>query len=129
MPCQVCNLRIYYVESIDPDGLWYARYSFSGGQPHHINRGKNTFEETAKIKNSIRKYANRFCLANNLNLIELTNTRSKQKELVKYRRRLIVNIKILMAVQNKHIASALGLTPATVSLALIKAGKPGKGES
>jgi hypothetical protein len=124
--CQVCVLRICFVESIDPDGIYYARYSYSGGQPHHINRDAETFEEVEKIKYTISEYADRYCMVNELCLEEIMNTKSRNKEVVAARRGLIYNIKLKMDVQNKHIASALGLTAATVSLALIKSAQTGK---
>ena len=121
--CQVCSLRILYVESIDPEALLWGRYSYSGGQPQHVNREKHTFEESLKIKHAIEEYADRYCYRNNLNLKHIINTSSKKKRIVKSRRELIVNIKLRMEVQNKHIASALKMTPATISLALIKSRK------
>ena len=88
-----------------------------------MNRKQATFEETLKIEYAIREYAHRFCFRHKLDLKAIINTHSKKKQIVRSRRQLILNIKLRMAVQNKHIASALGLTAATVSLALVESRK------
>lgn len=117
--CQECDKRLVYLSVIDPEFTTrLARYSYSGGKTRYVNRKRITLDEEKRAENIIRDFAMLFCIVNDISFYTIMNTRTKKPEIVRERRRLIKRIKRRFGAPNKRISNAIGLKPATVSLAL-----------
>jgi hypothetical protein len=117
--CQACKKRLQYSDSVDPENIGqFSRYSHSGGKTRYVSRRPQRHAEEVEMMETIKEFAEYFCLKNNSELKHVVETGNKTERIVLLRRQMINRIKNKFEAANTIIAKALGMNPATISLAI-----------